>query len=173
MKHLCPEFQCYLVNTSTYRKPSRFYQWGKNQIILSNEDCTQGDNTAMSMYACSTKPLINRLKNPDLNPGGETAKQVWFADDSCAAGKFTAVLAWWKELQKIGPGYRYFPKLKKSVLVVKTGKKFEEARNLFDSLRITLEGSRYLGRVIGSESFKEVYVKKKVDEGINDIKQIS
>ena len=123
--------------------------------------------------AGSLKPLINRLKNPDLYSDGETAKQVWFADDSCAAGKLTAVLAWWKELQKIGPGYGYFPKPEKSVLVVKTVTKFEEARNLFGSLRITLEGSRYLGGAIGSESFKEVYVKKKADEWINDIEQIS
>ena len=47
MKHVCPEFQYYLVNT--YRKPSRLYLQGKNQFILSHESCTQGDNTAMSM----------------------------------------------------------------------------------------------------------------------------
>ena len=46
--------------------------------------------------------------------------------------------------------------------MVKTVNKFEEAKNLFGSLRITLQGSRYLGGAIGSESLKEMYVKKKV-----------
>ena len=55
-------------------------------FIMSQEGCTQGDNAAMSMYACSTKHLINRLKDPNLYKNCKEAKQVWFADVSCAAG---------------------------------------------------------------------------------------
>ena len=36
-----------------------------------------------------------------------------------------------------------------------------------------MEGGRYLGKAIGSESLKEMHVRKKVDEWINDIEQIS
>ena len=104
MNTICPEFSKYLVNT--YRQSSRLYLNDSNgSFILSKEGSTQGDNAAMTMYACSIKPLVDFLAKPELYApcGGEKAKQVWFADDSCAAGKLESINIWWHYLRKKDP----------------------------------------------------------------------
>ena len=58
--------------------------------IASREDTTQGDPLAMAMYALAITPLIKRLKEQV-----PTASQVWFADDSSAAGRLVALRNWW------------------------------------------------------------------------------
>ena len=87
---------CILHNT--YTKPIRLFVSGEGEIS-SMEGVTQGDPLAMAMYALAITPLIRRLrrKDPDV-------KQVWFADDSTAAGRLQTLKSWWQHLADEGPG---------------------------------------------------------------------
>ena len=55
-KKLCPPKYTYLHNS--YNTPTMLYLENGNHI-LSQEGVTQGDNTAMALYALSTRPLID------------------------------------------------------------------------------------------------------------------
>ena len=48
----------------------------------------------MAFYALSTVPIIKQLQNADNNIKAEPVKQVWFADDSSAAGSLKRILQW-------------------------------------------------------------------------------
>ena len=56
--------------------------------LRSQEGTTQGDPLAMPFYAISVMVLISFLHD-----AYDMVKQVWFADDSTAAGKLHALLA--------------------------------------------------------------------------------
>jgi len=81
------------------------------ECLLSEEGTTQSDPLAMSMYAVFTVPPIHRLEG--------IATQAWFADDAAAAGSLVDVLAWWRKLSALGPGFGYYANASKSWLVVK------------------------------------------------------
>ena len=54
-------------------------------MILNSEGATQGDPSAMAMYAISIQPLVYSLalnQDPQLPP----AKQVWLADHGTGGG---------------------------------------------------------------------------------------
>ncbi len=140
-------------------------------MIFSDEGSTQGDPAAMPMYALSTRPLIDSLQET-LD---EYTKQVWYADDSTAAGKLASLLKWWEKLCLIGPKFGYFPNPHKTVLILK-GKEYQSMANtLFQStgIEISVEGERHLGAVIGSVAHKERYVEAKVSEWVKDVKQLA
>ena len=171
IKELCPTFYRYLLNT--YQKPSKLVIPGdeKYDIILSEEGCTQGDVAAMAKYGIGTKPLNDKLADA-VDPN--TCKQIWYADDSSSAGKLLEMKKWWDTLCQAGPQYGYFPLPRKTVLIVKPEKK-EEAEEVFrgSGVKITTEGERHMGAAIGSERFKEIYVKTKVDKWVTDIEELS
>ena len=68
--------------------------------IRSCEGTTQGDPLAMAMYALAVTPLISKL-----HQNIPTCKQVWYADDSTAAGSLQDLKKWWDEISSLGPGY--------------------------------------------------------------------
>ena len=176
MPVICPEFSTYLINT--YRQPARLYINGSNgSYILSEEGSTQGDNCAMGMYGCSTRPLIDYLGRESHyeSAGVQKAKQVWYADDSSAAGKMESVFVWWKELCSNGPLLGYYPSPSKCWLVVKDQAAFEKASTMFhdSGINITLEGRPFLGSAIGSERFTEKYVKSMVEEWVKDVTELA
>ena len=105
---LCPAVATILNNT-----PIKLIISGEGEIE-SSEGTTQGDPLAMAMYALAIRPLIDRLG--DLTHG---TKQVWFADDSTAAGSLDALHHWWNQVTTIGPDYGYLPNASKTHLVVK------------------------------------------------------
>ena len=81
---------------------------------------------------------------------------------------------WWDELQQSGPKYGYIPLPKKSILIVKP--EFEEkAKRIFGGteVKITCEGERHMGAVIGSSKFKESYVAGKVQKWTQDIVELT
>ena len=89
--------------------------------------------------------------------------QVWYADDSQAAGKLTSIRRWWGNLCDKGPAYGYFPKPPKTYLNVKDGL-FEQAEKIFEGTNIQIVGGanrdeqgcggkRDLGAAIGSAEF--------------------
>ena len=71
-------------------------------------------------------------------------------------------------MNNVGPKYGYYPKACKTILIVKNPALLEHAMTVFDGTEITiaLEGERHLGAVIGSTSFKEKYVEKKLKNGL-------
>ena len=158
---------------NTYQKPAQLIINDKQrvEIILSNEGCTQGDVTAMALYALGIKPLINHLAD---YVNKENCAQCWFADDSSAGGKLSEIKHWWDELCKEGPKYGYVPLPKKTVLIVK--KEFEElAKEIFHGSKVTISttGERHMGACVGSQSHKQTYVSDKVNKWIEDVEELA
>eukprot|EP00794_Sanderia_malayensis_P021052 gene21052-23107_t len=154
----CPVFHQYLKNT--YQAPTKLYISGSKtgEFIWGEEGNTQGGVAAMPFYGLATMPIID-----DLQTNCDTA-QAWYADDSSAADTFTSLLDWWIRLNDIGPKYGYFPNANKTILIVKHPNGLEKAKTIFGSLgiKVTSEGQRHLGAVIGSTAFKKSYVESKV-----------
>ena len=134
--------------------------------MLSKEGTTQGDPLAMAMYAIGTQPLIRRLDG--------IAKQVWYADDSAAGSSIDRLKAWWDRLEEIGPLYGYFPKSSKTGILVKQ-EVAETAKEVFQGtgVKISTEGSRYLGGAIGTTPFLIDFVEKKVEEWTEEVLTLS
>ena len=148
-----------------YRVDSNQYING--ETIPSREGTTQGDPLAMAMYAIGTTPLIHRLLTEDV-------RQAWFADDASAAGALHALRRWWDRLIEIGPEYGYFPNASKTWLIVKE-ESLSHAQDVFcgSGVQITNEGNRHLGAAIGSNSFREKYVKDKVATWVEEIDRLT
>ena len=172
IKELCPPFFRYLSNT--YQIPAKMMinDQVKTDIILSEEGTTQGDVAAMGMYAVGIRPLINILKET-TDPS--KCKQVWYADDSSAAGILREMRKWWDILNLAGPKFGYIPKPSKTILIVKDPEKLEAAKLVFHgtNIEITTAGERHLGAVIGSNEFREEYIQNKVSQWIKDVEQLS
>lgn len=162
----CPLLHQFLSNS--YKTPSKLHL-GDGTHILSKEGVTQGDNLAMAKYAVGTKNLIESLKRVN----SETL-QVWFADDSAGAGNLVGLKGWWDHLNLFGPAYGYFPKPSKTYLILKRPDLLEKARELFgEEIKITTDGKRHIGAVIGTKEFKEEYVRDKIEKWIKDVTQLA
>ena len=173
IKQACPSFHRYLANT--YQLPARLIINdinGHSDDILSEEGSTQGDVPAMAMYAIGTKPLLDQLMS---SVDQEQCKQIWYADDSGSGGKILEMKKWWDVLTSTGPKYGYVPKPSKTIMIVKSLEQKQRAQSIFANtgIAIELEGERHLGAVIGNAEFKEKYVKKKVDNWVKDVQQLS
>ena len=138
VSRVCPAIGKVFQNT--YGKPIRLFV-SRGGEIQSAEGTCQGDPCAMALYAVATIPLIRRLA--ESNPH---VRQTWYADDDAAGGTVCDVLSYWEDIQRIGPGYGYFPNPSKTVLLVKP--QYErEARDAFaaSGVRIVTDGNRHLG----------------------------
>jgi len=168
IKRMCPPIYTYLHNS--YNTPTMLYLENGDHI-LSQEGVTQGDNAAMAMCALSTQPLIQALSNETAN---DEMKQVWYADDSSAVGSLAGVKKWWKYLQANGPDFGYCPKPAKTILLVQDSSLMQAAWKIFkdDGIKITDQGERILGSVIGTESFREQYIKNKVETWVKDLQSL-
>ena len=109
IRHTCPEFSTYLINT--YRSSSK--------LSLSEEGTTQGDNCASGLYSVSTTVLIKELslttlliKELSLIDG---CNQIWYADDGAAGGNLKAIKEWWDKLLLLGPQFGHLPNACKTV----------------------------------------------------------
>ena len=103
-------------------------------------------------------------------------KQVWYADDSSAVGSLAGVKKWWEYLQANGPDFGYCPKPAKTILLIKDSSQMQAAQKIFkgEGIKITTDqGERLLGSVIGTESFREQYIKNKVESGVKDLQSLS
>ena len=157
---VCPAIATYVINC--YAVPSRLFVVGGHEIT-SNEGTTQGDPIAMAVYATATIPLmfieiLNEL--PDSQ-----AKTSAFADDFSAAGSIRNLMQWWKILCDLGPKFGYFPEPSKSWIIIKPGL-LEKAVSEFQGtgVKITEDGKRHLGAVIGTEDYREEYMTKKINQ---------
>ena len=172
IRQLCPPFFRYLSNT--YQIPARMVinDQVKTDVIFSEEGSTQGDVCAMAMYAIGIRPLINILSE---SVDHTKCHQVWYADDSSAAGKMMEMKKWWDILNEKGPQFGYFPKPSKTVLIVKNADEFRSAQEIFSGtgVKITTSGERHLGAVIGSPEFRSEYICNKVEKWVQDVIQLA
>ncbi len=173
IKQLCPPFHRFLANT--YQLSAELHINNDDtgsECIMSDEGSTQGDVAAMGMYAIGTRPLINILaEHVDNNK----CKQAWYADDSSSGVKLLEMRKWWDVLNTAGPKFGYFPKPSKTILILKDASLTEQAREIFANtgIKITVDGERHLGAVIGSPEFREEYVKEKIDNWVKDVEHLS
>ena len=162
---ICPAIAIYVKNC--YSVHSRLSIIEGNEI-RSCEGTTQGDPIAIAVYAIGIIPMI--LMIVDIT----SKKTAAYADDVTAAGKNIQLKNWWKTLCMLGPKFGYYPEASKSWLTVKEKAK-QRAFTVFKdtAIKITTEGQRHLGAVIGSSKYKREYVQNKIDELINEIKVLS
>ena len=159
MQYTCPQFFKYIVNT--YRKPAELHVANSGEMIYSEEGTTQGDTSAMPMYACSLMPLVEETKCVQ-------AKQIFYADDGAGAGKIDSVVEWWGKVKDHGPKYGYFPKPSKSWLIVKP-QYYEEALAKFPDVNVTDKGHRYLGSYIGCQEGVEGFIHEEMKSWREDV----
>ena len=68
-----------------------------------------------------------------------------------------------------------FPKAVKTHLIVKSSELYEKAEEIFgrDGIKVTTDGARHIGAVIGSKEYKEQYVNNKIKKWMEDVSQLS
>lgn len=117
-----------------------------------------GRSIAMAMYAIAVTPTICHLRS-----FCQTVQQAWYADDAAGAGSCDNLKMWWDELNRIGPLYGYYPNASKTCLLVKPHHE-HAANEIFAGSGITIstKGNRHLGAALGSRTFVEEFVSKKV-----------
>ena len=164
---LCPERATYINNC--YMKPSRLFITGGKEIS-SNEGNTQGDSMAVGMYALGLMLLLSSIIS------NNTVKliHIAFADDLTGVGKIHELIEWWKNVLHYGPYLGYFVNESKSWLIIKE-KYVQIAKETFRdySIKITTDGHRHLGTIIGSSENKEVFVITKVSEWIKQLEIVA
>ena len=87
-----------------------------------------------------------------------------YADDFSAAGNLKDLRRWWGVLTEIGPKFGYYPKPTKTWLVVKPCAS-EKVESVFfgTKINVTTEGRRYLRGSLGTQKFKDLYIKTKIN----------
>ena len=167
---ICPVLSIYAQNS--YAKPSRLFVNGGGEI-KSREGTTQGCPIAMPMYAIGIKPLLYTIIQVNGNERVQI-KHIAFADDLTGAGKLENLRKWWDLINTFGKYIGYDANPGKSWLIVKANYS-EEATKCFANtgINITTEGKRHLGAVIGNGSFKNEYVKSKIDEWVEELKYLT
>ena len=166
----CPSLGMYVENT--YRNPTNLFinnGRGEVKVLKSMEGTTQGDPVAMAMYALGLSVLQSEVSYEKTR-----VKQVAYADDLSGAGNILDLKAWWDRVNETGPEIGYIPNATKSVLIVKS-EHYDHASEVFrdSGVIVTRNGQRHLGAVIGTEEFKQEYVKEKVREWVKEMKALS
>ena len=135
--------------------------------ILSQEGTTQGDPASMFVYGLGLVPLIIALSV-------EEVRQSAFADDLAGGGTIRQLRKWWDQIIFLGKFVGYTAKPSKSWLIVKA-EYYTFAVEHFEGtgIKITVEGKRHLGAVVGSSSFKTEYVRQLIDGWIDELKNLN
>ena len=156
LRLICPSVARYVKNCSSVS--SRLFIIGGGEI-QSMEGTTQGDPAAMVIYAIAIIPLILMLVEIRMQDNNHTKKAA-YADDLTVAGPIDQIRIWWNTLCRLGPKFDYFPEGCKSWIIVRENAK-ERAQTIFDNakIKITTDGQRHLGAVIGTANFKQNYMK--------------
>ena len=100
---------------------------------------------------------------------------MWYADDATAIGKLKGMKDWWDTLCAMGPGYGYYPKPSKTVLIIKNPQLKKAAQDTFQGtgIKISCDGERHLGAVLGTDNFREKYVQDKVSKWVKDVEELT
>lgn len=167
---ICPQISIYVNNC--YKIPPRLFIIGGEEII-SQEGTTQGDPTAMAIYALGIMPLLTQLINT-MEEQKYDIKIVAYADDITGAGKLDELQNWWSALNIYGPKFGYNPQGQKSWLIVKQAHE-QKAQTIFKDteIQITVTGQRHLGAVIGSDNYRQEYVEELVKDWVSQLEILS
>ena len=162
--HQCPSLGRILINL--YRVESSLFI-GKD-TLLSREGTTQGDPLAMVMYGVASIPLIN-----ELNRISEV-RQLWYADDATGVGTMDGLKKWWDKINSVGESYGYLPNAVKSTLLVRP-ELFDKACKLFNgtNVSVTSEGVVVLGSPVGSPSYVQSVISKRVEVWCKKLKVLA
>lgn len=163
IQRICPIFSKIVNNM--YRNEANLYTSGTT--LISAEGTTQGDPLAMPIYALATLPLIKKIASSDTT-------QVWYADDSAAAGDIPGLSKWWNCLNQNGPQYGYHPNSTKTWLLVKP--EFEkDAKKHFKGtgIQISITGRPYLGTPLGNSQYKDDFNNNKILEWCEQLKNLA
>ena len=166
IKVICPPLATFVHNC--YALPSRLFVIGGTEI-KSSEGTTQGDPASMAIYAIAIIPLILMLLEISL-----PVKSAAYADDLTSAGALKNLKNWWTNLLDLGPKFGYSPEASKSWLIVKD-RYADEAKQIFEgtNIKITTQGKRHLGAVIGSDIYKDKFINEKINTWIKEIRVLS
>ena len=142
------------------------------EFLSSDEGYTQGDVTAMAFYALGLQPLTRDLSS---KTDTKSCRQMWYADDATAIGKLRGMKDWWDTLCEMGPGYGYYPKPSKTVLIIKSPQLKKAAQDTFQGtgIKISCDGERHLGAVLETDNFREKYVQDKVSKWVKDVEELT
>ena len=170
IKIICPEIAIFVQNC--YQEPARLFVVGGIEI-KSLEGTTQGDPTAMPVYAVAIIPLMLEAAEPTCERESK-ARQSAYADDLAAACTIDELKKWWDIIVEYGKFLGYYAKAEKSWLIVKP-EYHEYAKEVFkhSGLKITTEGRRHLGAVVGADTYKTEYVNQLLDSWIEELKKLS
>ena len=61
----------------------------------------------------------------------DEVKQAWYADDSSAVGSLAGMKKWWEYLKAKGPDFGKYPKLAKTILIIKDSSLMQSANKFF------------------------------------------
>ena len=102
------------------------------------------------------------------------AKMVAYADDFFAAGSISILKYWWDTLCKLGPIFDHFPEPTKSWLIIKSNCS-DKAIHIFKdtNIQITTEGTRHLGAALGTNQFRDEYIKEKINKWAEELQVLS
>ena len=116
--------------------------------IESSEGVTQGTPLAMVCFGLTTLQFIEKLNK------WEEITQIWYANDTGAGGPFDKIKEYFRQLQKEGPLWGYYPQPRKSMIIVTEDNK-EEVKESFREEGFEIKvGNRYLGGYIGEDTLK-------------------
>ena len=171
-KILCPSVSTYVNNC--YSSPTDLYIQG-GRSIKSEEGTTQGDPTAMAIYALGITPLLAWLsKKSNEGNSASASKQVAFADDLNGVGTVESLKKWWSLPEGEGKKFGYNVNAKKSYLIVKEQYKGKEKEIFEDTnIKVSTEGHRHLGSVTGSKQFSENYISSLITQWCEEITELS
>ena len=166
---ICPSIARFVKNC--YSVNSRLFIIGGGEV-QSVEGTTQGDPAAMVIYATGIAPLILMLVEIRMQDNNHT-KTAAYADDLTVAGPIVQIRIWWNTLCRLGVKYG-FPEGSKSWIIVRENAK-ERAQTIFDNtkIKITTDGQRHLGAVIGTANFKQNYMKEKINQWLQELHILS
>ena len=134
LKSYAAQHPHYLSNNSnicisSYSQAAKLFIPGGNEISLA-EGTTQGHPTVMPIYALESLLLLN-IATTDIT------KRVAYADDVTCVGELKNILTWWNKLNTFVLKFVYFPKVKKSWLIVKPEKQ-ETAKVIFKDTKLNI-----------------------------------
>ena len=128
----------------------------------------------MAIYGIGVTPLNNMLIEILSNECSADVNVMAYTDDFSAAGNLKDLRRWWSVLTEIGPKFGYYPEPTKTWPIVKPCAS-EKVESVFfgTKIKITTEGRRYFGGSLGTQMFKDLYIKTKVNEWITQSKLLS
>ena len=114
---------------------------------MLSQGTTQGDPTAMSIYAIAIIPLVLMIIEIMSVSPDNTSKMVAYADDFTAGGTVKDLKYWREKLCELGPKFGYYPEASKTRLIVKNDF-YDIVNTTFKSTKInvTSNGKRHLAQ---------------------------